>query len=151
MNNFILMAKILRAPELRYTKENQTPITDIMVQYEGRVPEDNYILKVTGWGNLATEIKEKYREGDQVIVEGRLAMNTYDTPDGYKEKRAELVAARLYRIEGNLSSTAVDSLSALQKKLSPSTNINQKHKNPVEATRTQFVPTLPQAAKRNRP
>jgi|GEM_PF-437901 len=106
MNNFILLAKIVRAPELRYTQDNQTPVTEMLVEFQGLRPEDNYTLKVTGWNNLATEINEKYKVNDQVIIEGRLSMKTYDSPEGFKEKKAEVIASRLYRIEGSLSYAA---------------------------------------------
>jgi single-stranded DNA-binding protein len=53
---------------------------------------------VVGWGNFATEIKENYSTGDRVIIEGRLGMNTIDRPEGFKEKRAELTASRIYKL-----------------------------------------------------
>lgn len=91
------MAEIIQAPELRYTSENQTPITEMLVQFPGSRPEDPLAtLKVVGWGNLAQEIQEKYRLGDRVVIEGRLGMNTIDRPEGFKEKRAELTAQRIY-------------------------------------------------------
>jgi len=46
---------------------------------------------------LATEIKENYKIGDRVTIEGRLEMTTMER-DGYKEKRAKLVASRIYHI-----------------------------------------------------
>lgn len=110
MNNCILMAKIIRNPELRYTQDNQTPIANLMVEHQNsQRPEDNYTLRVIGWGNLATEINEKYKEGDQVIIEGRLSMTTYDRPEGFKEKRVELVASRLHRFDASIVSTSEES------------------------------------------
>ena len=97
MNNCILMAKVVRNPELRYTQDTQTPVSQMLVQFEGGRPDDPpSTLKVIGWGNLATQIQEQYSEGDQLILEGRLAMNTIDRPEGFREKRAELVASRIY-------------------------------------------------------
>ncbi len=107
MNSCVLMAKIVRNPELRYTPDSQTAIANLMVEFQGQRPEDNYTLRVTGWGNLATEINEKYTEGDQVIIEGRLSITTYDRPEGFKEKRVELVASRLYRLDASLESTSL--------------------------------------------
>ena len=106
MNNFILLAKIVRNPELRYTPDSQIAVTDMLVEFKGLRPEDNYTIKVTGWNNLATEINEKYKVDDQVIIEGRLSMRTIESQEGFKEKKAEVVANRLYRIEGSLSSIA---------------------------------------------
>lgn len=109
MNSCILMATIVRAPELRYTQDNQTPVTHMMVEFEGSKPEEKATLKVTGWGNLATEMPESYSEGDRVIIEGRLSMTNFDRPEGFKEKRAELVASKIYRLDGTVSETVPSS------------------------------------------
>ncbi len=95
MNSFILMAEIIQQPQLRYTPDNQLQIAEMLVQFPGPRPEDPpEHLKVIGWGNLAQEIHDKYHEGDRVIIEGRLGMNTIER-DGVKEKRAEMTAQRI--------------------------------------------------------
>lgn len=100
MNSCILMAKIISSPKLRYTQD-QKSVADMMVEFAGLGPEDPPAnLKVTGWGNLAEEIGNSYQEGDRIIVEGRLAMNTIEI-NGRKEKRAELVASRIYPLTEN--------------------------------------------------
>ena len=99
MNSCILMAQIIQDPELRYTSDNQTPLAQMLVQFPGSRAEDPpTTLKVVGWGNFATEIKENYSTGDRIIIEGRLGMNTIDRPEGFKEKRAELTASRIYKL-----------------------------------------------------
>jgi single-strand DNA-binding protein len=99
MNTCILMAQIIQDPELRYTPDSQTPIAQMLVQFQGvRAEDPPSTLKVVGWGNFANEIKEKYSAGDRVIIEGRLSMNTIDRSEGFKEKRAELTANRIYKL-----------------------------------------------------
>jgi single-strand DNA-binding protein len=99
MNSCILMADIVQAPQLRYTSDNQTPVAEFTVQFpglrEGDAPSQ---LKVVGWGNLAQEIQESYREGDRVLLEGRLSMNTIERPEGFKEKRAEMTVQRVHAL-----------------------------------------------------
>lgn len=110
MNSCVLMAKIIRSPELRYTQDNQTAVAQMLVEFEGQKPEDPpATLKVVGWGGLATEISEKFTEGDRVIIEGRLSMTTFDRPEGYKEKRAELVISHIYHLDGSGSVSATPS------------------------------------------
>lgn len=100
MNSFIVMAEIVKDPQLRYTQENQTPIAEMLVQFPALRAEDPpATLKVVGWGNLAQEICDRYREGDRVVIEGRLSMNTVDRPEGFKEKRAELTASRIHSLK----------------------------------------------------
>ncbi|AFY71057.1 single-strand binding protein/Primosomal replication protein n [Thalassoporum mexicanum PCC 7367] len=102
MNSFILMANVVTEPELRYTPDNQNSLATFLVQFPGgNRPEDQPIrLKVTGWNNLATEIMEKYHKGDQLVLEGRLGMNSIDR-GAYKEKRAEMTASRIYAVGGS--------------------------------------------------
>jgi len=102
MNSCILMAEIVQEPQLRYTSESQTQIAEMLVQFPGSRPEDPpSTLKVVGWGNLAQEIHEHYHQGDRIIIEGRLSMNTVERkPEGFKEKRAELTAQKIYSLGG---------------------------------------------------
>ncbi|MEL6354357.1 MAG: single-stranded DNA-binding protein [Cyanobacteria bacterium J06627_28] len=96
MNNCILMAEIVEAPQLRYTADNQTPIAEFVVKFPGlREGDATGQLKIVGWGNLAQEIQERYRLGDRVLLEGRLGMNTLERPEGFKEKRAEMTVQRV--------------------------------------------------------
>jgi single-stranded DNA-binding protein len=103
MNSCILMAEIIQEPQLRYTSDNQTPITEMIVQFPGLRDDDPLAtMKVVGWGNLAQEIQERFHEGDRVIIEGRLSMNTLDRPEGFKEKRAELTAQKIHSVSGDV-------------------------------------------------
>ena len=107
MNNCILMAEIVQAPQLRYTADNQTPIAEFVVKFPGlREGDAPGQMKAIGWGNLAQEIQERYREGDRVLLEGRLGMNTLERPEGFKEKRAEMTVQRVSPI-GDLQAMAI--------------------------------------------
>ncbi len=99
MNHCMLMAEITVGPQLRYTQDNQTPISEFTIVFPGLRAEDApQQIKVIGWGNLAQEIQENYKLGDRVLIEGRLGMNTVDRPEGFKEKQAELTAQKICRI-----------------------------------------------------
>lgn len=108
MNSCILMADIVQAPQLRYTSDNQTPVAEFIVQFPGLRDDDPPSqIKVIGWGNLAQEIQEQYREGDRVLLEGRLGMNTIERPEGFKEKRAEMTVSRVYSL-GQMNALTMD-------------------------------------------
>jgi single-strand DNA-binding protein len=98
MNSCILMAQIISDPELRSTQD-QMSVSTMMVEFEStKEGEDPGKVQVEGWGKLAEEIKGIYSAGDRVIIEGRLSMNLFEMPEGYKEKRAKLVASRIYPV-----------------------------------------------------
>jgi single-strand DNA-binding protein len=101
MNSCILLAQITEAPQLRYTQDNQLAIAEMKVQFAGLRPEEpGAEVKAIGWGNTAQDIVNKYQVGAQVIIEGRLGMNTVERPEGFKEKRAELTITKIYEVGG---------------------------------------------------
>lgn len=129
MNSCILMAEVVQDPELRFTPDNQTAIAEMWVQFAGLRDEDPPAkVKVIGWGNLAQEIQGRYHIGDRVIIEGRLQMITVDRPEGFKEKRAELTAQKVYLMNADASLTATTAVS-------------------TPAATTPKVPTAPAATK----
>ncbi len=104
MNSCILMAKITSQPQLRYTQENQTPLTEMMAEFPGlRETDAPASLKVVAWRDLANEVSENYHAGDHVILEGRLKMNVFERQEGFKEKRAEFTLSRIYSLQNGMS------------------------------------------------
>ena len=107
MNSFVLMATVIRNPELRFTPDKQTAVCQILVEFPGlRDDSPKETLKVVGWGNLANTINDSYHPGDRLLIEGRLSMNMIDRQEGFKEKRAEFVASRIERIDSDPTFTA---------------------------------------------
>ncbi|MCX5953616.1 MAG: single-stranded DNA-binding protein [Cyanobacteria bacterium] len=97
MNHCLLEVEVLEAPQVRYTQDNQTPVAEMAVRFDGLRPEDPPgQIKVVGWGNLAQDLQNRAQAGQRLVVEGRLRMNTVSRADGVKEKRAELTLARLH-------------------------------------------------------
>jgi single-stranded DNA-binding protein len=123
MNSIVLMAEVLTDPELRRTPDNQSSIASFLVQFAGGRAEDApYRIKVVGWNNLADEMVEKYHKGDQVVVEGRLRLDTVDRGT-FKEKRTELIAQRVHSFGGG--STASNT--------SPSNDASPSNASPAPA------------------
>tara|TARA_Y100001978_G_scaffold188429_1_gene189821 strand:+ start:364 stop:807 length:444 start_codon:yes stop_codon:yes gene_type:complete len=99
MNHCLIQSLIKTKPQMRYTKENQTPIAEMIVGIKGLRNDDPINdLKVLGWGSIAQEMVEKLIEGQSVVLEGRLRMNSVTRKDGTKEKQAELTVSRIHHI-----------------------------------------------------
>jgi single-stranded DNA-binding protein len=97
MNNCMLLAEIVQAPQLRYTSDNQTPVAEFWVEFPPLRDNDPAAkLKVVAWGSLGQEVQANYQAGQRVLLEGRLAMNVIDRPEGFKEKQVEMTLQRLY-------------------------------------------------------
>ena len=99
MNHCLIQAVINSTPQMRYTKENNTPIAEMSVNFKGLREEDpSRELKVLGWGTIAQEMVKELKEGQNIVLEGRLRMNSVTRKDGTKEKQTELTASRIHHI-----------------------------------------------------
>ena len=114
VNHCLLEVEVLEAPQVRYTQDNQTPVAEMAVRFDGLRPEDPPgQIKVVGWGNLAQDLQNRARAGQRLVVEGRLRINTVSRADGVKEKRAELTLARLHPLgESSAPATASAAMAA---------------------------------------
>jgi single-strand DNA-binding protein len=71
--------------------------------------ETNY-WRCTAFAHLAEKITDRLKKGDPVIVRGRPTINTWETPEGEKRERLEVIAEsvgmdlkyRSERTEGSL-------------------------------------------------
>jgi len=99
MNHCLIQGVIYSAPQMRYTKENQTPIAEMIINFKGLRSEDpTRELKILGWGNIAQEMIDELKEGQNIVIEGRLRMNSVTRKEGTKEKQPELTASRIHQI-----------------------------------------------------
>ena len=99
MNHCLIQAVINSTPQMRYTKDNKTPIAEMTVNFKGLRDEDpSRELKVLGWGSIAQEMVEELQAGQSIVLEGRLRMNSVTRKDGTKEKQPELTASRIRHI-----------------------------------------------------
>ncbi|AII42752.1 single-stranded DNA-binding protein [Synechococcus sp. KORDI-100] len=110
MNHCVLEVEVSEAPTIRYTQDNQTPIAEMTVRFDGLRQDDAPgELKVVGWGNLAQDLQNRVQVGQKLMLEGRLRMNTVPRQDGTKEKRAEFTLSRLHPIGAGPQSTGSQS------------------------------------------
>ena len=124
MNHCLIQAVINSAPQMRYTKENQTPIAEMIVNFKGLRSEDpTRDLKIIGWGNIAQEMVDELKEGQNIVIEGRLKMNSVTRKDGTKEKQPELTASKIHQIE------TVDAINSNQKENNSSIDEKEINKN----------------------
>ena len=130
MNHCLIQAIITSAPQMRYTKENQTAIAEMIVNFKGLRSEDpTRDLKIIGWGNIAQEMVDELKEGQNIVIEGRLKMNSVTRKDGTKEKQPELTASKIHQI------SPVDVLNSDQKENNESIENKETTKNLVGIVR----------------
>ena len=94
-----LVGNLTRDPELRFTPSGQATAsfglavnrtwTDRASQ-ERR--EQTSFFDVVVWGTLAENVAQSLRRGERVVVAGRLDQRTWETQEGEKRSKVEVVA-----------------------------------------------------------
>ena len=106
----MLEVLVKKAPTVRFTQDNKTPLAEIEVEFDNlRADDPPCTIKVVGWGKLAEELQNTVQVNSKLVIEGRLRMNTVPRQDGTKEKQAEFT---LSRIHPNSPITAVPSIAS---------------------------------------
>ena len=119
MNHCMLEVLVKKAPTVRFTQDNKTPLAEIEAEFESlRADDPPSTIKVIGWGKLAEELQNTVQVNSKLVIEGRLRMNSVPRQDGTKEKRAEFTLSRIHPFS---SSTAVSSVSS-KTQSNPKTN-----------------------------
>lgn len=99
MNHVVLIGRLTRDPELRYTPNgvavaNFTLAVDRPFTNQAGEREADFI-PVVAWQKLGENCANYLAKGRLCAVEGRLQIRSYDTQDGQKRRVAEVVAANV--------------------------------------------------------
>ena len=96
MNHVILIGRLTRDPELRYTPNgvavaNFTLAVDRPFTNQAGEREADFIPIIV-WQKLAETCANHLHKGRLVAVDGRLQIRSYETQDGQRRRVAEVVA-----------------------------------------------------------
>ena len=98
MNKVILMGRLTRDPEVRYSGDNSTVVARYSLAVDRRFSRGNGDDNNTDFINIvafgrAGEFAEKYfRKGMKVLVTGRIQTGSYTNKDGVKIYTTDVVA-----------------------------------------------------------
>lgn len=113
-NSVIIVGRLTRDPELKRTTTSKSVCRfDIAISSrikdqvtgEWKDSEPTYVPIIV-WGDQAERCNDRLKKGMPVYVEGRLKTNSWQSTDGTKKSRLEVVASRvqfLVRVEGQSS------------------------------------------------
>lgn len=105
-NKVILMGNLTRDPELRYTPSGSPVCSfDLAVNRSyttqaGERRDEVCYITVVVWGKQAETCAEYLRKGRGTLVEGRLTQRSWETPDGQKRSKHEVVGERVQFLGG---------------------------------------------------
>lgn len=106
LNKIIIMGRMTRDPELRYT-QNQTPVASFTLAVDRDYSEHNEVdfIDCVAWKKTAEFVSKYFTKGSMTVVEGRLQMRDWTDRDGNKRRSAEVVADRVYFGEAKAKET----------------------------------------------
>lgn len=94
-NTITVVGNITRDPELRFTPSGAA-VANFGVAwnkkgYDGKEDEVSF-FDVTCWRQLAENVSESLTKGSRVVVYGRLEQRSWQTQDGDKRTKVEIIA-----------------------------------------------------------
>ena len=103
MNKIILMGRLVRDPEVRYTSTGKvvcqfTLAVDRPITNQDGQREADFIPVII-WGKQAEVCGNSLTKGQRALVEGRLQIRSYDAKDGSKRWVTEVIANSFEFIE----------------------------------------------------
>lgn len=94
MNNIILIGRLTKDPELRYTQAGKAVCSFTLAvdrPYSGDKKEADFI-NIVVWNKVGENCAQYLSKGRKVAVQGRLQIRNYEDDKGYKKYITEVVA-----------------------------------------------------------
>ena len=96
-NTVTVIGNITRDPELRFTNAGQAIATiglavNRRFQRNGQWEENTSFFNVTCWGQLGENVSASLGKGTRVIVTGRLEQRSWESQEGEKRSKIEVIA-----------------------------------------------------------
>ena len=108
MNKVILMGRLTKDPELRYTNVNNTAVCSFSLAVDRRFSRQGEekqadFFPIVAWDKQAEFSSKYFTKGLKVVVVGRLQTRTWDDNEGKKHYVTEVVAEELHFAESKKS------------------------------------------------
>ena len=97
-NHVAMMGNLTKDPELRYTSGGAAvcnfglAINRVYNDGDGEKQEEVTFIDVVCWNKLAEAVAEYLHKGSPAFIDGRLKQNSWETEDGQKRYKHEIVA-----------------------------------------------------------
>ena len=104
MNKVVLIGRLTKDPELKFTPGNGTAVATLTLAVDRRFPNKNGqreadFIQVTVWGKSAENTANYMGKGRLMGVSGRIQTRTYDAKDGTRRYVTEVVADEVQFLE----------------------------------------------------
>ena len=104
MNKVILMGRLVRDPEVRYTQSNQPMAIArftlaVNRRFKRQGEQDADFIPCVAFGKQGEFVEKYFRKGQMVSVVGRLQVRNWDDNNGNKRTTTEVVVEEQYFAE----------------------------------------------------
>ena len=107
MNKVILMGRLTKDPEIRYT-QNNTPVCNFTLAVNRRFNADEAdFINCQAWQKTAEFISKYFQKGSMIAVVGRIQTRTWEDNEGKKRYITEVIVDEAY-FTGSKSKTETD-------------------------------------------
>ena len=100
MNKTILMGRLTKDPDTRYTQTTNTQVTSFTLAVNRSFAKDGEqqadFINIVAWNKTAEFVSKYFRKGQQVGVIGRIQTRNYDDEQGTKHYITEVIAEEVY-------------------------------------------------------
>ena len=101
MNKVVLMGRLTRDPEVRYTQTNNTLVASFSLAVNRRFARPGEerqadFINIVAWSKTGEFVSKYFKKGQQVGIIGRIQTRTWDDDQGQKHYITEVVAEEAY-------------------------------------------------------
>ena len=101
MNKVILMGRLTRDPEVRYTQTSNTLVASFSLAVNRRFVRQGEerqadFINIVAWGKQGEFCSKYFKKGQQVGIIGRIQTRTWDDDKGQRHYVTEVIAEEAY-------------------------------------------------------
>lgn len=139
MNKVILIGRLTKDPELRYTSSN-IPVATFALAVDRTFSNQNGereadFINIVVWRKQAENCKNYINKGSQVAVEGRIQTRSYDDQNGQKRYVTEVVADNVQFL---------DTKASREQRANNNSDVNPYNLSEAEAPQTSTTNDIPE-------
>lgn len=103
MNKVVLIGRLTKDPELKYTPGNGTAVTTLTLAVDRRYSKDGQreadFIPIVIWGKIAETTAQYVTKGKLLGVSGRIQVRNYEAKDGTRRYVTEVIADEVKFLE----------------------------------------------------
>lgn len=126
MNKVILMGRLTRDPDTKYTNTTNTLVANFSLAVNRRFTKEGEerqadFINIVAWGKTGEFCSKYFKKGQQVGVIGRIQTRNWNDDQGQKHYATEVIAEEVYFADSKKDNNQIGDM---QNELSTSNNSN---------------------------